>query len=355
MSDKRPHVAVARLGAKGDVLLTTPLLESIRKTHPNSRITYIVGKDAVEVLDYSPWINELIPWPDGGWRADLRMIRKIERMRFDMAFCLSPSPAIQFAFLAARSPIRVGFAPAPLAWMLTHRTHTAQLPQDLHRTQYYLAAARETGLVMPDPVRLHYNVTAAEGEEALMILNRWGVDPAVHRIVAIHPGTHQRHAEKRQWRADHFAAVARHASDKPGYKVVIFGGAAERGLIEQFASIPSPDVLDLTSTLSFREFAAVLSLCHLLVHNDSSPMHLATAVGVPVLSIFGHRNHHIWGPIGRDDRVIRRELPCSPCAPDFACDRSFECLRKLEAADVITLLDEILDQQASGRARAQGA
>jgi ADP-heptose:LPS heptosyltransferase len=323
-------------------------LEAIRKAYPDSRVPYIVGKSAAEVLDDSPLINELILWPDAGRdrRADLKMIRKIARMRFDIAFSLSQSPKVNFALRATRAPIRVGFTPVAQSWLLTHRIAIQELPRDLHRTQYFLEAARRLGLKIPDPVRMHYQVTQAEREEAQMILQRWNIDPATHRLVAIHPGTSPLYVDKRRWPTERFAAVARHLAGRPGCKTLIMGGSAERGMIEHFAGIGSPHVVDLTSTLSFREFAAVLSLCHLLLHNDSAPLHLAGALGVPVLSIFGYQNHHVWGPIGAADRVVRRDLPCSPCPSEFVCDRSFECLRGLETADVIAVLQEMLEQRS---------
>ena len=344
MPEKRLQIAVARLGAIGDVLLTTPLLEAIRSAHPECRITYIVGEGAAQALDYSPFINELIIWPDrkADTRSDLQMIRKIAGKRFDIAINLTQSAKLNLAFWLGRVRIRLGFAPVPLQWMVSQTVDVDSLPKDQHRTLYFLEMARRLNIALPANVRMNYTVTPRERDEARMILEQWKVDPSHNKVIAIHPGTSTVWREKRRWAVENFVEVARHAGSHPGWKVVILGGPEERALIPKFSAANIPGLVDLTERLSFREFAAVLSQCHVLVHNDSAPLHLACALGVPVVAIFGYQNHHMWGPIGPRDRVVRMDLPCSPCASDFACDRTFECLRTLKPDVVIAALDAML-------------
>jgi ADP-heptose:LPS heptosyltransferase len=150
--------------------------------------------------------------------------------------------------------------------------------------------------------------------------------------------------EKRRWAAENFAVLARHVMDKPGRRVILLGGPEEQDLARAFASATTGKMVDLTLQLSIREMAAVLRHCRLLVHNDSSPLHLAGALGTPVLAIFGYQNPSLWGPLGQQDRVVRRDLPCSPCLPWFSCSHSFECIRQLEPASVIEVLETMLGQ-----------
>jgi ADP-heptose:LPS heptosyltransferase len=95
--------------------------------------------------------------------------------------------------------------------------------------------------------------------------------------------------------------------------------------------------------LELREFAAVLERCKLLIHHDSSPLHLAGALGVPVVAIFGYQNPRHWGPLIGSGRVVRLDLPCSPCDQDFLCDRSFECVRQLPVSQVLKEVEAQLE------------
>jgi lipopolysaccharide heptosyltransferase II len=325
--EKRQQFAVANLGRVSDVLLSTPLLESLRLAHPTSRITYIVSRGSAEVLDYSPFVNELIIWPDdrSAWGNGFKMLRRVVRKRFDGAFPLVSNVYLNTAFRLSRTPV-----------------HIPEASSETHRSRYFLSAALKNGFPSPEPVRLHYTVTPTEQREGLMMLSRWNVDPGHHTVIAVHPGTGPALSDKRRWSCHQFREVIHQISVKPGHKVVILGGTEERKADRDLVEGSNRNVVDLTSCLSFREFVAVLAQCHLLVHNASAPLYLANAVGVPVLSVFGHQNPAVWGPLSPRDRIVRHELPCSPCAPEFVCERSFECLRALTSREVIAELDRML-------------
>jgi len=327
VAEKRLQFAIANLGSVSDVLLSTPLLESLRQTNPSCRITYIVARSSAEALDYSPFVNELIIWPDDSRSPGngLRLVRQLARKHFDGAFALISNTYVNAAFRLSRS-----------------RIHTAAPSRGVHRARSFLDVAKDLGPTRPETIRLHYTVTPTEQREASMMLERWNIDPSRQTVIGVHPGTGPTLIDKRRWSVQSFRDVIHHIAAKPNHKVVIFGGTAERDTAAVLTEKPLSNVVDLTSCLNFREFVAVLAQCHLLVHNASAPMYLANAVGVPVLAIMGHQDGTVWGPLSPRDRVVRRELPCSPCAPEFPCDRAFECLRNLAPSEVIAELDAML-------------
>ena len=190
-TEQRLQFAVANLGSALDVLLSTPLLEAIRKTHPSSRITTIVTRYAAQILDYSPFVNELIIWPDDRQRhrSGLRTLRKIARRRFNGAVGFHSSGYLNLGFWLARTPIRIGMMPVAQAWTLTNRIDPTRLSLQPRTPEYFLAAARDLGVEPPATIKLHYTVTPTESAAARMILNRWDVDPEKHSVIAIHTGT----------------------------------------------------------------------------------------------------------------------------------------------------------------------
>jgi heptosyltransferase-2 len=340
------RIVVALFGAIGDVLLSTPLLESLRAAYPAAHITYVVGSAAAPVLANLSLVDELYVLPDRGRTAraaDLRFLKDVVRKKFDLAICLSRSEKLALAFWLARVPVRLGYKPIRLSWMFTHLVDSdSGTNPTSHRTQYFLAAASELGLTKPERIRLHYQVTPAEREKARALLKDSGADADKETLVAIHPGTSKVLMEKRRWAVENFVEVAQHVEQHSGWRVILLGGQDEKDLADDFRRALNGRQVDLIGRLSLRELAAVLQQSTVLVHNDSSPLHLAGAVGTPVLAIFGYQNKNLWGPLGPRDRVVRRDLPCSPCLPEFQCPYSFKCIRKLEPAIVIEALDAML-------------
>ncbi len=287
-TEQRLQFAVANLGTALDVLLTTPLLEAIRKTHPSSRITTIVTRYAAQILDYSPFVNELIIWPDirHKHRSGFQLLRKIARRRFNAAVGFQSSGYLNLGFWLARSPVRIGMVPSAQAWTLTNRIDPARLSLRPHTPEYFLAAARDLGVEPPTTIKLHYTVTPTESAAARMILNRWDVDPEKHSIIAIHTGTDEGAAKADMWPSDHFAEVIRHVVERAGHKVVLIGETYERDLGSKLESSPaSRSLVDLTSRLSFREAAAVIGQSHLLMSNGLLPQYIARALGIDVVQL----------------------------------------------------------------------
>jgi lipopolysaccharide heptosyltransferase II len=339
------NIIVALLGAVGDVVLSTPLLEALRLAFPSARITYLVGSTAAPALDNLTWIDHrivLVDDPQSRRREDLRVFVEVLRGRFDLAFCLTRADKLALMFWLSRVPVRVGYTPLRFSRLFTHVVDTAE-PRfaKMHRTEYFLAAAELLGVPPPPMIRLRYEVSPAEHEWARSLLAKSGARPE-EILVAIHPGTSKVLVEKRRWSISNFVHVARRVSERRHCRVVLLGGSNEAAEIREFLSSGISRVINLAGDLTLRQLAAVLQQCSMLVHNDSAPLHLAVAVGTPVLAIFGYQNTVLWGPLGRRDRIVRRDLSCSPCLPEFPCDREFECIRRLEPDAVFPVLDEML-------------
>jgi lipopolysaccharide heptosyltransferase II len=340
------NIAIALIGAIGDVILSTPLVEAIHRAYPGARITYMAGTKAAPALRYLPLIDDLVllkdsPKSDG--LSGIELFRHVRQQRFDLAVCLTRSDRLSLAFWAGRTGRRIGFTPLRTAWTLTDAIDAYGEPHTSgHRTGYFLAVATLLDLPHPDPIRLLFHISDRERETAHQMLRERGVHPEIDTLVAIHPGTSLISIEKRRWPAERFADVARHMVQS-GRRVILLGGPDETELCRIIAGSLGKHVIDFSRQLDFREFAAILDQCSLLIHNDSSPLHLAGALGVPVIAIFGYQNPKHWGPLDRQSRVVRQELICSPCHQDFPCDRAFECIQKLPSTAVIEAAEALLE------------
>ncbi len=367
------NISLGLFGAIGDVLLSTPLLESLRMAYPEAKITYIVGSTAAPILEGLSLIDRRIIWPDGpdaSRAADMRVMVQVALNRSDLTICLTRSRKLALALYATGAHIRAGLteagkvsyldtsAPSMTGAPPVHGSARGILTMDWalnvpvdceaepryreHRTEYFLAVATALGLRWPDPIRLHYSMSPSEREWVDQLMRSNGVAVDRHTLIGVHPGTSRVLAERRRWDIRNFAAVARHVSRDPDIRIVLLGGPDEIGKQQLFAESFGGSYLDLTGRLTLRQLAAVIERCHLLIHNDSSPLHIAGAVGTPVLGVFGYQNPKLWGPLGPYDQVVRRDIACSPCLPDDPCHHEMECIRKLDPAAVSAAIDSML-------------
>jgi len=338
------NILVGMIGAAGDVILSTPLLESLDTAYPYARVTYLVGRRAAPALRHLELVDNLIELNDSGSGrlADLRAAWQVRKGRFDLSIMLDRSDKLAAMAWMAGIPRRIGFEPARAAWAVSQF-----IPRDpdVHRTAYLLGAAEVLGIPPPARIRLHYARTRPESERAQGTLRNAGVQPKRDVIVAICPGSGSRHWRKRRWDVRRFAGLADHAIRR-GWKPVVIAGADEAGMLEGIGDGLHSGILRYQAE-DLRDMGAILGEATIVVSNDSLPVHLGGALGKPVLAVYGYSDRRHWGPLGNHDRIVQLDLPCSPCPPDFPCDRDFECLRELPVERVSGVLDEMMSAEAA--------
>lgn len=360
--DNLRRILVVKLADLGDLLTATPALRALRQRYPGSEITalvsphaasLLVGNDAVDhVVTFPKAIFDdvaLLARPDVGWMAAHHagaLARRLHSARFDAVVLLhhlyTAWGRLKYRGLLAATgaPIRVGLGSADF---LTHRVADAGFG-GRHEVDYWLEVVGQLGAVHRCP-RLELHLSQRECELAR---RRWkALGLADRSVIAIHPGS-GRFSVARRWPPERFAEVGE-ALAGDGHAIAVVAGPGEEHVAQRvLGEMRTPGVI-LHGLADPRELAALLSHCRLFVGNDSGVMHMAVAVGVPCVSVFGLSNHRAWGPYppGRH-RVVRLELPCSPCFyPDSrlgtpqGCAARL-CLMHLPALPVVSAARELL-------------
>jgi len=331
-ADARPgcHLLVVQSSFLGDVVLATPLVSALRERLRPRRLAVLVRPEAAALLDGHPDVDVVLVddkrgrdrGPAGLWRA----ARRLRAERFDLA--VSPHRSLRTALVlaAAGIPRRVGFAAARGAWL-----YHVRVPRDRRRHD----VERNLALLEPfggaaGPPRLHLPVGAAAAARAAALLPA-GPGP----LVALAPASVW--ATKR-WVPEGFGAVgAALAGD--GARVVVLGAPADAALCERVAAAAGGRATVLAGRTDLATLVAVIDRCALLVCNDSAPMHVASACGVPVVAVFCATTPALgygpWGPCGA---VVEADLACRPCARHGGrrCPRGTEdCMRLVRPAAVL--------------------
>jgi ADP-heptose:LPS heptosyltransferase len=157
------------------------------------------------------------------------------------------------------------------------------------------------------------------------------------RYVVMHPGAKR---TTNQWPAVRFASVADEIIRRWGTPVILTGSASEASLVQHIAGLMREKATILCGQINLPRMAALLERSFLYVGNDTGPMHIAAAVGTPIVSIFGARDFpERWYPAGAGHSVLRRDVPCSPCFKEV-CDRDLICLKRIEVDDVLSAVEQ---------------
>ncbi len=289
----------------GDAVMSLPALRAIRQIFPHAHIAVIARPSVAELYSRETAVNEIIPYGAAGFLAKNAFAAGLRAHRFDCAILLQN--AFDAAFLAWRAgiPERIGYDRDGRGLLLTRAIDVpepGEIPR--HERFYYMELLRRAGLMEhysdTGAIRLD-NITGAR-EAGLRRLADMGI---AGQPVGVSPGAAYGNAKR--WLPERFAETAR----KLSAPVLVFGSPSEHDLCARVAA--DTGGFNLAGATSLREFIELASVCRLFLTNDSGAMHVASAVGVPTVAVFGATDDTTTGPTGASARVVRAHAECSPC------------------------------------------
>jgi heptosyltransferase-2 len=350
---QRKRILIRSVNWIGDAVLTLPAIKSIRQRFSGAYIALLARPWVAELFRNNPDIDETIIYEDRHRSAPgrYRLARTLKSYRFDSAILLQNAFDAALIAWMAGIPERSGYARDMRGRLLTNAIPPPV--QNEHQVFYYLNLLNQIG-IDTDEAHPFLPLTPVEKAWAKKRLARHPGDPV---IVGINPGA--TYGSAKRWPAGRFAEVANRVIDELGGRVVIFGSPAEveiaSDIANSLAQIRGADPASLKGEESpvtimagktgLRDLAALISECDALITNDSGPMHIAAALFVPVVAIFGSTDSRATGPFGKGHRILTANLPCSPCMKRECPDRHLACMNAITADDVFTALQEILPRK----------
>ena len=362
------RILLIKLSALGDVLHTIPVLHKLSRRYPTARIDWLTTPPFAELLRHQAAISNVIEFPRHEWSTPwrwspyangARLAAALRSNYYDLVIDMQGQFRSALLTLATGASVRIGFdRPRREVWTASSRilpasarnhawqgaregswlayTHRIQVPTlDVHAVDRYLSIGSTLGFdsgpadfsfVLPD--------VASTRVEALLARHGAGA-----RLVVIAPGSIW---ETKRWRIAGFAEVARHFMQQD-FAVVLTGSERERAVCEAVAAAAA-GVLNLAGETTLSELGALIKRSILCLSNDSGPMHLAVALGRPVVSIFGPTDPLWVGPYRHPDAVLRANLPCSPCYLRVLsrCPHDHACMQEVSAAVVIDRMENLV-------------
>ncbi|BCA54237.1 putative Lipopolysaccharide heptosyltransferase III [Nitrospira sp. KM1] len=319
----------------GDVLLATPAIHAIKEAYPQAQITVVVNRGTQEVLAGNPHVHEVLPLEKGTIGAQWKLISGLRGRRFDAAIDLTDADRSAFLAWISGAAVRIGFNDEA-RWRGWCYTDVVSSNPSIHRIDRDLAAL-EPLHVAPSNRAPRLWLKQEEESEADELLRRLGAQGA--RLVVIQPGA--RYWFK-AWPAERFAELADRVTRQYQCQVLVGGSPQEVELAGQVARTAKRAPLVLAGRASLRLFAAVLKRASLFVGNDSGAMHMASAVGTPVVALFGPSNPREWGPRGGPVEVIYKGIDCRVCFHPTCRRGDQNCMQLISVEEVMEAVGRLL-------------
>jgi len=303
----------------------------------------MVSPYSKEIVDENPYLDEVVLYDkdvkEKGWFSSVKFARKLSRSKFDLVIILHPTNRVHLITYLAGIPKRIGYD-RKMGFLLTDKfSHTKQLGQK-HELEYNLDLLKNLGLKINDK-SLFMPIRPASEEWAEDFLKSQGIKET-DGLLLINPAAS---CPSKIWPSDRFAEVADRLVKRYGLKVIIVCGPKDILLAENLLAQIKAPAYSLAGKVSLSQLASLLKRSVLFISNDSGPVHIASALGVAVISIFGRKQRGLsprrWGPVGPRDKVLHKDVGCLDCLA-HNCNRDFACLKAITVEDVLEAADTLL-------------
>jgi heptosyltransferase-2 len=334
------RILIIRLSSLGDIVLTTPVLRLLRENWPSARIDFVVKSEFQDVLRGHPCVDRLL-LVNTNRESVWHTIRQLRETHYDLVLDLHRTWRSFWLYHCSRTKHRLSYRKYTLRRALlvylkwNTLRHTAPIPER------YALPLRRLGVEMPLP-RPEVHVDAASVVALEQFLPAIGGQVVPQRMIAVAPGARWK---TKQWPVARFAVVAQELATRHEATIILLGDRHDCPLVDLFRQHLAVPVIDAVGRLPLMQTAALLQRCRLLLCNDSGLMHLATALRVPVVAVFGPTVKAFgFYPFQAVAQVVSHPLPCRPCTTKGTdhCPRGHHgCMERIAPEQVVAAAETL--------------
>lgn len=329
----------------GDIVMATPVLECLRQNFPYARMIGIIGKNAQGIVRDGPWFDDFIACEDKTWAGMWRMIKKIRRLKPDMAVLLPNSVRSVLPVWLGRAKAIYGYRRNGRGIFLTGgpkplREGMKVIP--LPTQEYYLEICRWLDLNLPQVLKPKLFIRDSLQKQADELFRQYGIGEA-DTLIGFNPGAN--FGSSKCWPPEHFAATAELFAQKKSVKILLLTGPGEDKIADAIMSKTKASIIHPPcDRINLELLKPVIKRCNLVITNDTGPRHYAVALDVPVVVIMGPTDPRYTSVNLEKTMVIRTHAYCSPCHKKI-CPRDHCCMRQITARMVFEAGETLLHGQ----------
>jgi lipopolysaccharide heptosyltransferase II len=343
------RILIVKLWGLGNIVMILPVIRAMRRRYPDATIHFLTIASNREILERCPDLDGLHLIDAGSPRrlfaSGFRTLGRLRRANIDLIVDFEQFSRASALFgYALGAPQRIGFNTPGQG---RGHIYTVQVPvqENRHMSETFFDLARAAGVEQPIYIPLAPTIDDADREAVDRWLAARGASDAP--LVVMHPGSGDNFPGRR-WPAESFAEVAESLVRRHGARVILTGTPNERAVVREVRHHASVPLDDAVGAFRIRELCALIERAHLVCSNDTGPVHLAAAIGRPVVGLYGPNTPRLYGPVGTGHAVFYRNLPCSPCITNSNYKTSFcrmpVCMTNIRPADVTEAADRLLSE-----------
>jgi len=338
-----PHILITRIDRIGDVLLTTPSFEVIKKTYPNSKLHVLVSPANRELVEGNPFVDQVWVYDKQGseksWWGTWRFARRLAEEKFDVCIHFHATNRVIWTSYLAGIPIRIAHR-RKIKKLLTHSIEETKREGKKHESQYNLDLLKVLGIDWTLPLPPSH-LPLKESSHKTLLQKIPDLEKKMYIILS--PSAS---CVSKRWPADKFGQLGESFGMRLGHRVIIIGTEADKALCNEVLSFIEVPALNLAGKLTLGELGWLLKQSKLLISNDSGPVHMASALEVPVVSLFGRSDPGLsprrWKPLGKNSAYIHKTISERDAAADFDYARPSPRLLQLEVEEVMKVAETLL-------------
>ena len=323
----------------GDAVMSLPALRALRQRFPQTHIAILVKPWVADLYRREPICDELIPYTAKAVPEKWAAARALRPYGFDTAILLQNAfEAAAIAYVAG-IPQRIGYARDGRGFLLTRAISVPQ-PGEIprHERFYYLELLHRAGILdsLPESESIRLETAPIARAAGLERFRQLGLGDVV---IGVSPGA--AYGTAKRWLPERFAETASQLAKELSASVAIFGSKDERDLCASVAASIAAPVKNFAGETTLAEFIDLAATCRVYLTNDSGAMHIASALGVPTVAVFGATDDQTTGPTGPLAKVVREVVECSPCLKR-ECPIDHRCMTRVSAIRVADTALELL-------------
>ncbi|MDJ0652373.1 MAG: lipopolysaccharide heptosyltransferase II [Simkaniaceae bacterium] len=318
----------------GDLVMATPILIDLRKAFPKAEITAMCQENVVPLLEQDPAVDELFRFKRS--KELIRHIRErnivahLKQGCYDVGILLTHSFSSAWHFWQGNVKNTVGYCSDGRSFLLSHPLSFSEKRKEEHLVLTYKKLLAPLGIPVSETFP-RLIVSKEEIESAWEIVKPFDI-PQDAKLIGINPGA--AFGTAKCWPPERFREVAKKLVEAdPRHLVLFFGDGLHKQLIGNMCVGLPKRAINLAAKTTIRELLALIKICCVLLTNDSGPMHIADALGVPLVALFGSTSPVTTGPYRQSNNVIQKKVPCSPCFKRV-CPIDFPCMKEIGVDEV---------------------
>lgn len=328
----------------GDLVMSIATVADLKGHFPDAKITALCQGSQGELLKNNPNIDEIISFKrPSGWIHRIEhfdIIQEIRQGEYDLGILFTNSFSSAWWFWRGNVLNRLGFSGNFRSWLLTMAVSPPNPKEKQHLVQTYKHLLAPLGIPLSETAPQLY-ITDEERRQAKEILALRGI-PKNGLVVGINPGA--AYGSAKCWLPERFIEVSQKLLERDNLFILYFGDTAGARLVDAICEeLPKERVINLAGKTTLRELLALIDCCSVFLTNDSGPMHIASALKVPLVALFGSTDDVCTGPYG-GGTIIHKHVECSPCYKRV-CPIDFKCMKRITVQEVYEELQKLVREK----------